>query len=344
MSIRNREGAFYWLAERFRRVGRVDRAEDLLNAGLEQSPKHLGARVARARIRLAHGDRRGARDDTEFVLGWDAHHWAALVLLARLMAAEGWVHGERAVVKRLQQLDPGHPKLLQWAQRLDLAAARLPTAPELAVPVRAPEERAPLGGALAGRAAPALGLFPSAEAEVATLPLPSIELASEEPALDEGPDAGTTDAEARPLASRTPPSSFRAVTQPGVAMPADISQHFRLARRGTTQPAAAVPTVPSADLPSGSASPGQLEGIFAVDAAVARGELGEAREILLRMLGVDPARDSLRRRFLECGGTERELPLVRAEPVAAALAEPEALESLLRAVREHGDEPPVEGS
>lgn len=340
-----RDGAFYWLAERYRRVGRADRAEELLSGGLESRPQHLGARVARARLLLARGERTGARADVEAVLRDEPNHWSALLLLARLMAAEGWIHAERAVVRRLQHLDPGHPKLLQWVQRLDHLAARMPTAPAFALPARGPD------GVVATERPVA---WPQRGADVATVVVDAESVSAldaaaadaaqhtgDDPKMEVGRVGGGADEAGLETSrsavdeevgdgggpARTPPSAFRAVTNPGARPPADLARHFLLVRRGTTQPAAAVPSgttradVVPADGPAG------------IEAAVARGELAEAREIMLRMLRDDPSRDSLRRRFLECGGREDELPALPSSAAASVLAEPDAIESLLVALR-----------
>lgn len=101
----NPDGRFWVpLADRFRRVGRLDRAEELLRAGLEHAPGSVSARVVLAQC-LADGGRNSeARREFERVLVADPQNLVALRALGSLAAAEGrrdealhWYRGLLAV-------------------------------------------------------------------------------------------------------------------------------------------------------------------------------------------------------------------------------------------------------
>ncbi len=267
--------AFVYLADRWRRVGRPERAEEVLRAGLTRHPGHHAARVALARLLYARGDEGGAREELERVVEADSNHWSAWVGLARLLGRKGVVEAERAVVRRLMTIRPDDPSLLAWYSRLAAVGPTTPGAgrsshPHLAVPMARP------GG-------PGVSIHQ----EAATRVLPAL-------------DGGVPDEDMLGV------PAIRGGTQPSARLP--------------------LPPRPIASVRFEEVDP-TLSPAIAEEMA-ARGELPGALRVLETLLARDPRREQLRRRYLELGGSEGNLPAIEAED-GASLPDAEALEAVL---------------
>ena len=330
----NPDGRFFApLADAYRKAGRLDRALELVRAGLQKHPDYLSAHIVLGRCLLDKGSDPDAAATFQGVLGLDAENIIALKSLAEIAERSGRVDEARGWLQKLLSVDSMNSEAEADLQRLGgplaAPAAAAEEAPAEAAPetsfadvaeemgtIQAPPEMAPAAEvtqvAEAGLApAPAEAPAPPVEvaAPVAEVPAPAFESREPTPepprALEHEPVA-----EAAPVAEATP------VPEPvPVAEPMPVAE----AHEAPPVPAAAASLAEMATMPM-EALPLELPGevpAAAIEAAPAAAEAkpdihplpSEAR-VSAESLEVMPFDDSL-----EWGTGERSSRAIHVEDI-----------------------------
>ncbi len=137
----NPEGRFFApLADAYRKAGQVDRALELVRAGLVKHPDYLSAHIVLGRCLLDKGKDPDALATFQTVLGLDGENIIALKSLAEISERSGRQDEARTWLQKLLVVDPMNAEAEADLQRLGGA----PAAPEAAAVVaEAPAEVAP---------------------------------------------------------------------------------------------------------------------------------------------------------------------------------------------------------
>jgi len=183
---------FLQLADEYRRLGRLEDAAKVLQEGLQASPGHLGARVARGRCLIDLGRAQEAVADLEKVIQADPTQMVAYRLLvqAYIQTGDGKTAGERLRVYSL--LNDADPEIEELSARIEaLRSGGAASGTGEAAPPTPPRPEAP----------PPVPLEPAAEAGA---PDQDVQPAPEpEPAQSAEPD--------EPAPPPRPPSPLRQV-------------------------------------------------------------------------------------------------------------------------------------
>lgn len=166
---------FASLADAYRKDGQYQRALDVLEAGLQNHPDYVSARVVLGRVHMAMGDNAKAREAFARVVELDPESVIALKALADLAEQDGSAQEAVRWSSQLLTVDPGNDEAQKQMERLQAAA-----------PAEAPAEAAP-----AAPEEPVAEVLPEAPAAAprASLGLSSLELIvpPEEPAMEPPP-------------------------------------------------------------------------------------------------------------------------------------------------------------
>lgn len=120
------------LADCLRKLGELDEALAICEAGLERHPEYSSAHVILGKIQLERGDDAAARRAFERVLELDAQNLLAMRQLARLSEAAGDCSRALGLWTRLAALEPDGEGAREQVERLE-ALARSPGVEETAV-------------------------------------------------------------------------------------------------------------------------------------------------------------------------------------------------------------------
>lgn len=103
----NPDGRYFVpLANDYRKLGELDRAESLLRTGIEKHPDYLSARIVLGRCLTDRGDNAKAVREFEHVLSMDPQNLIALRSLAELSLADGSKRDARRWYDELLAVDP----------------------------------------------------------------------------------------------------------------------------------------------------------------------------------------------------------------------------------------------
>ena len=138
----NPDGRYFApLADAYRKAGQVDRALEVVRAGLEKHPDYLSAHIVLGRCLLDKKEDDGAGQAFERVLGLDAENIIALKSLSEIAERRGEPLSARQWLQKLLQVDPMNAEADADLQRLGGAIAAAPTAPMEALPADLGSER-----------------------------------------------------------------------------------------------------------------------------------------------------------------------------------------------------------
>ena len=135
----NPDGRYFApLADAYRKASQVDRALEVVRAGLEKHPDYLSAHIVLGRCLLDKKDDEGAGQAFEKVLGLDAENIIALKSLAEIAERKGELIRARQWLQQLLKIDPMNVEAEADLQRLGGAIGEMPTAQMPAVEVEPP--------------------------------------------------------------------------------------------------------------------------------------------------------------------------------------------------------------
>ena len=240
----NPDGRFFApLADAYRKAGQVDRALELVRAGLEKHPDYLSAHIVLGRCLLDKGTDPEAAATFQSVLALDGENIIALKSLAEISERAGRVDEAREWLQKLLTVDSMNAEAEADLQRLGGPLAAAPAAAEETPAEIAPEtsfadvaqemEAAP-AAAEAGEAAPAVAETTQVvEAVHEPAPIPMIE----EP-------APVAEAPQPPAPGPHLPSFSEAPTQPMEALPLEMPEELSpVAMREEPPPDAVKPDI-----------------------------------------------------------------------------------------------------
>jgi tetratricopeptide (TPR) repeat protein len=140
----NPDGRYFApLADAYRKAGQLDRALELVRAGLTKHPDYLSAHIVLGRCLLDHKDDGSAAQAFQRVLSLDAENIIALKSLAEIFERKGELLQSREWLSQLLKIDPMNADAEADLQRLGGAIGGMTTAQVPAV-VAVPE--APASG------------------------------------------------------------------------------------------------------------------------------------------------------------------------------------------------------
>ncbi len=132
----NPDGRYFApLADAYRKAGQVDRALELVRAGIEKHADYLSAHIVLGRCMLDKKDDGGAGQAFQRVLALDAENIIALKSLAEIEERRGDLVQAREWLQKLLHIDPMNADAEADLQRLGGAIASAPTAPMEAITV-----------------------------------------------------------------------------------------------------------------------------------------------------------------------------------------------------------------
>jgi tetratricopeptide (TPR) repeat protein len=134
----NPEGRFFApLADAYRKAGHVDRAVELVRAGLEKHPDYLSAHIVLGRCLLDKGNDVDASQTFQAVLGFDAENIIALKSLAEISERGGRVDEAREWLQKLLVVDSMNADAEADLMRLGGPIAAQPSQPAEGIAVEA---------------------------------------------------------------------------------------------------------------------------------------------------------------------------------------------------------------
>jgi len=230
----NPDGRFFApLADAYRKAGQVDRALELVRAGLAKHPDYLSAYIVLGRCQLDKGTDADAAATFQSVLGLDGENIIALKSLAEIAERAARVDEAREWLQKLLAVDSMNAEAEADLQRLGGALAAPAPAVEEAPAAIAPETSF---ADVAQEMAPAAEAVPAGEAT-------QVVAAAHPPAPVEEPAAMTLSEEPAPVAEPA------AVAEPEPQLEAAASAPATQHPAPDTPSVAELPTVPIEPLP-----------------------------------------------------------------------------------------------
>lgn len=206
----NPDGRYFVpLANDYRKLGELDRAESLLRAGIGKHPDYLSARIVLGRCLTDRGDSAGAVKEFEHVLSMDPQNLIALRSLAELALADGRKRDARRWYEELLAVDP-----MNADARQALEAMGPPEEPGEGSWWE-PSSAVEAGGAPAARAGGAeIEIIEAEQSSDVVVELSEIDL----DATPEAPDTEAADEAAFDLPEAAAPHETMAPAAPGAAV------------------------------------------------------------------------------------------------------------------------------
>jgi len=103
--------AFVPLADACRKMGRIDEALEICDAGVKKHPAYPSGHVVRGKCLFDRGNRTGAREAFERVLLLDEHNLVALKYLGMIEADDGNLSAAEAHLKKILSFDPENKEI-----------------------------------------------------------------------------------------------------------------------------------------------------------------------------------------------------------------------------------------
>ena len=241
----NPDGRFFApLADAYRKLGQLDRALELVRAGLQKHPDYLSAHIVLGRCLLDKGTDADAAATFQSVLALDGENIIALKSLAEIAERGGRVDEARQWLQKLLSVDSMNAEAEADLQRLGGAlaapAAAAPQAPAAAAPETSFADLARELGAAPAAEAPGAAMGPSVPEAVAAPSVPEAVAAAA--AAEAAPAAEVTTvvvAAARPAAEVPAPGPM--VQAPAPEPPVPPAPELEVLTEGPTQPVEAAP-------------------------------------------------------------------------------------------------------
>ncbi len=224
----NPDGRFFApLADAYRKVGQLDRALELVRAGLNKHPDYLSAHIVLGRCFLDKGSDADAAATFQSVLGMDGENVIALKSLAEIAERGGRVDEAKDWLQKLLVVDSMNAEAEADLQRLG-GSVQAPAAAAVEAPVEAAPETSFADVAAEMAPAKAEGFEPTAQAaseppapearapEPTTEVVPAVQAAAPEPKRSTTPELEPmeleTVADLEPIIEAPPPAG-RAIAE-----------------------------------------------------------------------------------------------------------------------------------